>query len=170
MNNGGRPPCCLKYKVSGKTMNEQTVTKRQWLFVLARVYVGISFVFSDHGNASPNELAGFLKFALKNAYSWHQGLLGSVVLPQSATFGTLVVVAEIYVGVALVIGFTTRLAACVALFLLVNYMCAKGSVPWGPGIDQSDIVLAFIILFSDAGRILGIDKPIANRFPNLWIL
>lgn len=143
---------------------------RQWLFVLARAYLGISFFFSDHGNATPNELAGFLKFALKNGYSWYQSLLNSVVVPHSATFGTLVVVAEIYIGIALVIGFTTRFATCVALFLLLNYMSAKGAVPWGPGIDQSDIVLALIILFSDAGRIFGIDKVLANRFPKLWIL
>ncbi len=146
-------------------MSEQLVTKRQWLFVLARVYLGVSFFFSDHGNAQPNELTGFLKFAARNGYSWYQHSLNSFVAPHSATFGTLVVVAEIYVGIALVIGFTTRLASCVAL----NYMCAKGAVPWGPGIDQSDIILAVIILFSDAGRIFGIDKLLAERFPKLWI-
>jgi len=146
-------------------VSEQLVTKRQWLFVLARVYLGVSFFFSDHGNAQPNELTGFLKFAARNGYSWYQHSLDSFVAPHSATFGTLVVVAEIYVGIALVIGFTTRLASCVAL----NYMCAKGAVPWGPGIDQSDIILAVIILFSDAGRIFGIDKLLAERFPKLWI-
>ena len=151
-------------------MSEQLVTKRQWLFVLARVYLGVSFFFSDHGNAQPNELAGFLKFAAKNGYSWYQYFLNSFVVPHSATFGTLVVVAEIYVGIALVIGFTTRLASCVALFLLFNYMCAKGALPWGPGIDQSDIVLALIVLLSHAGRILGLDKLFANYFPKFWIL
>ena len=142
----------------------------RWIFVFARVYLGVSFFFSDHGNARPNELEGFLKFALKNGYSWYQGLLSSVVVPHAATSGALVVIAEIYVGVALVIGFTTRMAGCVALFLLVNYLCAKGAVPWGPGIDQSDIVLALIILFSNAGRTLGVDKWLADRFPELWIL
>jgi len=151
-------------------VSEQLVTKRQWLFVLARVYLGVSFFFSDHGNAQPNELAGFLKFAAKNGYSWYQYFLNSFVVPHSATFGTLVVVAEIYVGIALVIGFTTRLASCVALFLLFNYMCAKGALPWGPGIDQSDIVLALIVLLSHAGRILGLDKLFANYFPKFWIL
>ncbi len=126
-------------------MSEQLVTKRQWLFVLARVYLGVSFFFSDHGNGRPNELTGFLKFAAKNGYSWYQHFLDSFVAPHSATFGTLVVVAEIYVGVALVIGFTTRLASCVALFLL-------------------------IILFSDAGRIFGLDRLFSNLFPKLWIL
>ena len=146
------------------------ITSRRWLFVLARVYLGISFLFSDHGNAQPNELAGFLKFALKNGYDWYQKLLTGFVLPHRSAFGTLVVVAEIYVGIALVLGFTTRLAALVALFLLLNYMCAKGALPWGPGIDQSDIILALIILLSDAGRTFSLDKLLANRFPKLWIL
>ena len=146
------------------------VSSRQWLFVLARVYLGITFFFSDHGNAQPNELAGFLKFALKNGYGWYQNLLNAVVVPHSSTFGALVVIAEIYVGIALVLGFTTRVAASVALFLLLNYMCAKGALPWGPGIDQSDIVLALIVLLSDAGRIFGLDKLFTNYFPKFWIL
>ena len=146
------------------------VSSPRWLFVLARIYLGISFLFSDHGNARPNELAGFLKFALKNGYGWYQNLLNSVVVPHSSTFGTFVVIAEIYIGIALVLGFTTRLAALVALFLLLNYMCAKGALPWGPGIDQSDIVLALIILLSDAGRTFGLDRLVARRFPKLWIL
>jgi uncharacterized membrane protein YphA (DoxX/SURF4 family) len=156
--------------VSAKTVNEQLVNKREWLFVLARVYLGISFFFSDHGNAQPNEMAGFLKFAIKNGYDWYQNLLNSVVIPHSSTFGTLVVIAEIYVGIALVLGFSTRVAASVALFLLLNYMCAKRALPWGPGIDQSDIVLALIVLLGDAGRTFGVDKLFADRFPKFWIL
>jgi len=93
-----------------------TVSSRRWLFVLARVYLGISFLFSDHGNARPNELRAFLKYALRNGYGWYQDLLNSVVVRQSSTFGTLVVIAEIYVGIALVLGFTTRLATSIALF------------------------------------------------------
>ena len=82
----------------------QLGTKRQWLFAMARIYLGISFFFSDHGNAQPNEAAGFLKFALRNGYSWYQSLLNSVVVPHAAVFAKLVVVGEIYVGIALVIG------------------------------------------------------------------
>jgi hypothetical protein len=54
-----------------------------------------------------------------------------------------------------------------ALFLLFNYLCAKGALPWGPGIDQSDIVLAFIILLSNAGRVLGVDRFLHKRFPKV---
>ncbi|HEY4272841.1 MAG TPA: DoxX family protein [Candidatus Udaeobacter sp.] len=149
--------------------DDAPAVKRQWLFVLARVYLGVTFLFSDHGSRQPNELAGFLKFAMKNGYSWYRSFLNAVVLPHAATFGTVVVVAEIYVGIALVLGLTTRLAACVALFLLFNYMCAKGDVPWEPGIDQSDIILAIIVLVSGAGRILGVDRILNERFPRVPI-
>jgi uncharacterized membrane protein YphA (DoxX/SURF4 family) len=149
--------------------NRLSETSREWLFALARIYLGISFFFSDHGNARPNELAGFLKYSLTHGYSWYAGFLNAVVISRSAMFGRLVVIAEIYVAIALVLGLTTRLAACLAIFLLLNYLCAKGAVPWGPGIDQSDIILAIIILLSNAGRIFGLDAFLHERFPKIPI-
>jgi uncharacterized membrane protein YphA (DoxX/SURF4 family) len=131
--------------------------------------LGVSFFFSDHGNARPDELAGFLKYALAHGYSWYADLLNSIIVPHTATFGTLVIVAEIYVSIALVLGLTTRLAACIAIFLLLNYLCAKGAAPWGPGIDQSDIVLAIIILLSNAGRVFGLDSVLHKRLPKVPI-
>jgi hypothetical protein len=51
-------------------MNEiKEVGKQQWVFVLARVYLGVSFFFSDHGNRQPDELSGFLKYAMQSGYS-----------------------------------------------------------------------------------------------------
>src|SRR5262249_57497970 len=82
---------------------------KQWLFVLARIYLGITFLFSDHGNAQPNELAGFLKYALKNGYGWYQNLLNAVVIPHASTFGTLVVVAEIFFRIPFFLRFPTPL-------------------------------------------------------------
>ena len=144
--------------------------KREWLFVLARVYLGVSFFFSDHGTGrGPDELAGFLNFAAKRGYAWYQNFLSAIVVPHTAMFGTLVLIAEIYVAIALVFGLTTRLAACVAIFLCLNYMCAKGAVPWGPGIDQSDIILGFIVLFSDAGRTFGLDGFLHRKLPKIPI-
>ena len=149
--------------------NDQPIGARQWLFVLARVYLGVSFFFSDHGTAKPGELSGFLHYAMQHGYSWYQRFLSASVIPHAATFGTLIVIAEIYVAIALVFGLTTRLAACVAIFLLLNYLCAKGALPWGPGIDQSDIVLAIIILLSDAGRVFGLDAFLHRRFRKIPI-
>jgi uncharacterized membrane protein YphA (DoxX/SURF4 family) len=148
---------------------DRPTATRQWLFVLARVYLGVSFFFSDHGNRQPNELTGFLKYAMEHGYSWYQNFLNAAVVPHAATFGTLIVIAEIYVAIALVLGLTTRLAVCVAIFLLLNYLCAKGALPRGPGIDQSDIVLAIIIFLSNAGRVFGFDSFLHKRFPKVPI-
>ncbi len=70
----------------------------------------------------------------------------------------------------MILGITTRLAAAVAIFLLVNYLCAKGRMPWVPGIDPSDILLALIVLYTAAGRTFGIDRFLHDRFPGvpLW--
>jgi len=146
---------------------DQSLDRRQWLFVFARVYLGVSFFFSDHGNRQPNELTGFLKYAATHGYSWYQKFLSTAIVPHAATIGTWIVIAEIYVAMALVIGLTTRLAACIAIFLLINYLCAKGDPPWGPGVDQSDIVIALIILLSNGGRIFGVDRYLYKRFPKI---
>jgi uncharacterized membrane protein YphA (DoxX/SURF4 family) len=148
---------------------DQPIVRREWLGVLARVYLGISFFFSDHGTREPGELTGFLNYAMKHGYSWYQNFLSAMVVPHAATFGKLVLVAEIYVAIALVLGLTTRLAACVAIFLCFNYMCAKGAAPWGPGIDQSDIILAIVILLTDAGRTFGIDRFLHRQLPKVPI-
>lgn len=149
--------------------SDQPSARRQWLFVLARVYLGISFLFSDHGTREPGELTEFLNYATKHGYFWYQNFLSAAVVPHAATFGTLVLIAEIYVAIGLVFGLTTRLAGCVAIFLLLNYMSAKGALPWGPGIDQSDIIIAIIILLSDAGRTFGVDRFLHRQLPKVPI-
>jgi uncharacterized membrane protein YphA (DoxX/SURF4 family) len=141
-----------------------------WLLVLTRVVLGTSFLFSDHGDATPNELAGFLAFARSHAFGWYASFLDAVVIPHAAFFGKLIVVTEVTVGLALILGLATRLAAVTALGLLANYLCAKGRMPWYPGIDASDILLSLILLFTAAGRTFGIDRFLHRRFPRvpLW--
>lgn len=141
-----------------------------WLLVLTRVVLGASFLFSDHGNATPDELAGFLAFARSHAFGWYASLLDAVVIPHAALVGNLIVVAEVAVGLALILGVATRLAAVTALWLLANYLCAKGRMPWYPGIDASDILLSLILFFTAAGRIFGIDRFLHRQFPRvpLW--
>jgi uncharacterized membrane protein YphA (DoxX/SURF4 family) len=83
---------------------------------------------------------------MEHGYSWYQHFLSAVVVPHAATFGTLVVIAEIYVAIALVFGLTTRLAACVAIFLPLNYLCAKARCLG----DQASTnpILSSLLLFS----------------------
>jgi uncharacterized membrane protein YphA (DoxX/SURF4 family) len=68
-------------------------------------------------------------------------------------------------------GLATRAGAVVAIFLLLNYLFAKGLPFWSPGSnDMADIVLALVVLFGAAGRFGGIDGSLHERFPRvpLW--
>jgi uncharacterized membrane protein YphA (DoxX/SURF4 family) len=149
---------------------QRVATVPIWVLVFARLGLGTSFLFSDHGSGAPGELARFLGYAQHNGYGWYADLVRAVVVPHIAAFETLVLVGELYVGLALILGLTTRLACAVAMFLVVNYLCAKGAMPWRPGIDQSDFVLAVVVLVTGAGRYFGLDRVLRARFPRvpLW--
>jgi hypothetical protein len=43
-------------------------------------------------------------------------------------------------------------------------------MPWRPGIDQADFVLAVVVPVTGAGRQLGLDRFLHARFPRvpLW--
>jgi uncharacterized membrane protein YphA (DoxX/SURF4 family) len=77
---------------------------------------------------------------------------------------------ELYVGIAMLLGFTTRLAAMVSIFMLLNYWFAKSSVTGIPGLDTADMVLSSIVLVTAAGRVAGLDQFLYRRFPRvpLW--
>ena len=135
-----------------------------WFLALVRVFLGCTFLFSDHGNASPAELLGFLNEATKSGFPWYRPIVSALIIPHAHAFGTLVLISEVSIGILLILGLWTRAAAVIAIILLVNYESAKGSLPWQPGIDQSDIVLALIIFVCDAGRTYGLDVIVNRRF------
>lgn len=140
----------------------RAVTIPTWMIVLARVFLGCTFLFSDHGNGR-GELAQFLKFATQQGFPVYRSFLATVVVPHAQLFGTIVEVAEIAVGIGLILGVATRAASVLAILLLINYESAKGSPPWTPGIDQSDIVIAMILFTGKAGLVCGVDGLIRER-------
>jgi len=54
-------------------------------------------------------------------------------------------------------------------FFAPELFVRQGRAPLGARIDQSDIVLAIIILLSNAGRVLGVDQFLHKRFPKIPI-
>src|SRR6204780_5865951 len=71
-----------------------------------------------------NNGAGVAGFAVHGtaAYSWWGSFLHGFVVPNSGWIGVLVAVAEFTVGIALVLGFFTRIAALGSLALLFTYV------------------------------------------------
>jgi thiosulfate dehydrogenase [quinone] large subunit len=71
-----------------------------------------------------NDGAGVKGFAAHGApaYSWWGSFLHSFVVPNSGWIGILVAFAEFAIGIALVVGLFTRLAALGSLLLLFTYV------------------------------------------------
>jgi uncharacterized membrane protein YphA (DoxX/SURF4 family) len=141
-----------------------------WLLVLTRLYLAATFLLSDHGNGAPGEMLQLITMWSGTARLWYRPFLSNIVLPHLGLFTNLVLIGEIYVGIAMLLGFTTRLAAMVSIFMLLNYWFAKSSVTGIPGLDTADLVLSSIVLVTAAGRVAGLDQFLYRRFPRvpLW--
>jgi uncharacterized membrane protein YphA (DoxX/SURF4 family) len=59
----------------------------------------------------------------KNGWRWRNGDAGMAAASWAIT--NLVLIGEIYAGIAMLLGFTTRLAAMVSIFMLLNYWFAN---------------------------------------------
>ncbi len=146
------------------------MTVPAWSLAVARVVLGCSFLFSDHGSGTRDELPGFLTAMLaRSGYGFYQAFLRAVVVPHVDLFRTLVFAGELFAGIALIAGFATRLASAVAIFLLANFLLAKGAMPFRPGIDIAEIALALVVMTGAAGRAFGADRFLARRFPRALI-
>lgn len=74
-----------------------------------------------------------------NVHGWYSDFLNSVVLPNVSTFSYVVSFGETLVGVALVLGALTGVAAFFGIFMNANYLLA-GAVSTNP-------ILAFLAIF-----------------------
>ena len=79
--------------------------------------------FSDSGI-----LAARLQGWLQNAPPSTRWYIEAVAVPGVPLFAKLVPLAELSTGVALIIGFWTRLAAALALFMVLNFHFARGFI------------------------------------------
>lgn len=104
---------------------------------------GGAWVFTNHDGAA---ITGFVNGALKQAtgahpavQGWYAAFLQNFVLPNSAVFAYMVTFGEVLVGIALILGILTGIAAFFGVFMNLNYLLA-GTVSTNP-------ILGFLALF-----------------------
>lgn len=91
-----------------------------------------------------------------------------VVLPNWGLFGTLLTVAEIAIGLGLLVGVATRLAAVGGLLLIGPIwlmLWPSNSYLWSYPLELFPLLLLSIV---PAGRVLGFDRILAPRFHGRW--
>src|SRR5579884_1867807 len=129
---------------------------------------GGPWVFSGHDGVA---IQGFVKGALAQAsganpavQGWYATFLKNVVLPHAATFAYVVTFGEVLVGIALILGFLTGIAAFFGLFMNFNYLLA-GAVSTNPILGLLSLLL--VLAWRIAG-FLGLDAFLLPRLGTPW--
>jgi uncharacterized membrane protein YphA (DoxX/SURF4 family) len=137
---------------------------------LLRVYLGVVFLVAAIPKQQGDFTTGLTVFlqgkAMGQSHLFYREFLQQVVLPNAHLFAALVTWGELLVGVLLIFGLLTRLAAGVALLLTLNYMLAKGAWPWAPSSnDAAFAAISLALMIGAAGRTFGLDAILARRWP-----
>jgi uncharacterized membrane protein YphA (DoxX/SURF4 family) len=118
----------------------------------------------QHGWPSAGLRAAIEKWlASGGTYTWYEPFLTDVVLPNDRLFATLVLVGEIAVGSLLLIGFLVRPASLAGVFLVLNFLCAKGSSLVGLNVESLLLVILVTSMLVNPGRSLGVDGFLYER-------
>ena len=122
-------------------------TRMAWLWLIVRLYVGWQWLSAGLekiqstawvGSSAGSALKGFLAGSLQKAsgvhpdvQGWYASFLQGVIMPHAAFFSHIVAYGELLVGVALIIGVLTGIAAFFGVFMNMNYLFA-GTVSINP--------------------------------------
>ncbi|HET7637749.1 MAG TPA: DoxX family protein [Ktedonobacteraceae bacterium] len=130
--------------------------------------VGNPWVFGAHDGAA---MAGFAKNALTLAtgqhpavQSWYASFLQNVVVPNSVIFSYMVTFGEVLVGLGLIFGALTGIAAFFGVFMNLNFMLA-GAVSINPVLGM--LALLLVLAWRVAGY-YGIDSVLLPLLGTPW--
>lgn len=158
-----------------------TDTRFAWFWLIARVYVGWEWLHAGWGKLgnpvwtgpkSGVALQGFLQAALEktngshpDVSSWYASLIQNVALPHTTLISHIVTYGEIVIGIALIAGVCTGIAAFFGAFMNLNFLFA-GAVSINPVLL---IVQLFLVLAWKIAGWYGGDRyllPLLRKFPN----
>ncbi len=133
---------------------------RLWLGA-AWLQAGWGKVFGDKasmwvGNEAGVAVTGFLKGALEQATAptWYANFIREIALPNAALFSYLVAYGEVLVGLALIVGLVTNLAALMGIAMNLAYLFS-GTISKNPQMLLAESALVFAGL---AAGYYGIDR------------
>jgi thiosulfate dehydrogenase (quinone) large subunit len=151
-----------------------------WIWLVLRLYLGYEWLMAGWGKLqSPVwtgdkagvAIAGFVKGALAktagdhpDVSGWYASFLQNVVLPNATTWSYLVTFGEILVGLGLILGIFTGIAAFFGAFMNYNYLLA-GTVSTNPA--MLFIGLLLILAWKIAGWV-GLDRWVLFALGTPW--
>lgn len=155
-------------------------TKIAWFWLIVRLYLGWQWLTAGWekvndpawvGSNAGGALGGFIKGALGKAIGahpdvqgWYASFLQNAVLPHAHVWSHIVAYGELLVGIALILGIFTGIAAFFGLFMNLNYLLA-GTVSINPILFTLSI--GIILAWKIAGYI-GADRHVLPLLGVPW--
>jgi len=112
---------------------------------------------------------------VSQAPPFFRDFMQGTVVPNAELFAQLVRAGELTLGVALILGFLTNLAAVGSVVLSVSILLSAGGVRLGTGLGAPEFItinvlvalISLVILFSPAAKRVALDSGLAHRSPGL---
>lgn len=155
-------------------------TRVSWVWLAARLYIGYEWVVAGwekainpvwFGSKAGVAITGFVNNALTktagahpDVQGWYAYFLKNFVLPNADIFSYLIVIGELAVGIALILGIFVGASALVGTFMNANFLLA-GTVSTNPIFIFFQILL--ILAYRTAGW-YGFDRYILKHLGMPW--
>jgi thiosulfate dehydrogenase [quinone] large subunit len=151
-----------------------------WIWLILRLYAGYEWLQASLGKISNpawtgakagTAITGFVNGALQKTGSahpdvqgWYGWFLQHVVLPNAAAWSYLIAIGELLVGIALILGLFTGLAAFFGAFMNINYLLS-GTVSSNPILLA--IAMLLVLAWKTAGW-WGLDRWVLPALGTPW--
>jgi thiosulfate dehydrogenase [quinone] large subunit len=151
-----------------------------WIWLIVRLYAGWEWLTAGWdkignpawtGDNAGAAITGFVNGALEktggahpDVQGWYAWFLQNAVLPNAATWSHLVAWGELLVGIALILGFFTGIAAFFGAFMNMNYLLA-GTVSSNPLLLAAAVLL--VLAWKTAGW-WGLDRWVLPALGTPW--
>jgi uncharacterized membrane protein YphA (DoxX/SURF4 family) len=140
---------------------------------IVRIMVGYHFLTAAWPKVTGDFLNGkrlpaqLMRTVTKDPFGWHRDFIHSVVIPHPHFFSYLVAFGELAIAISLLTGCLVRVSAAFAAFHNLNIYLAVAYFAGGSqaGLNRLFIVLDILFVIAAAGRALGLDGLLKERFP-----
>lgn len=154
-------------------------TRMAWFWLVVRLYVGWEWLHAGWGKLNGGwigekagvALSGFIKGALAktsgahpDVQGWYGWFISNAVLPYADTWSSAIAIGETLVGVGLLLGVLTGIAAFFGAFMNMNFLLA-GTVSINPIIGL--LALGIMMAWKVAGYI-GADRWLLPLLGTPW--